>query len=217
MHKITKIDFYDPIYRKNGLKAWPCNIQECQLALCFISSYSNLTRFLNEQPFCYALWAIEFEDWSFKDFAFSALYFYFEEEGFEDFYFEGEGFEEEDIADDDVPFYSFSYTSWFILITFLLNVETTQEIYFILEKNKINKHLLRHFIILGVISAFEKRTFPHLNITCLENLLNFLEIDKSTIQYLLKSFQEKKSLTVIHEFILANKTMILTGNKHEKE
>jgi len=198
MTKITKIHFYDPIYRKNGLKAWTSDREDCELALYFIYFYSDLSLLLQEQP----LWESHFQDWSFKDFALSALYLYFEEE---------------DISSGVLPSYILPYHLWFLLITFLLNVETTQEIYFILEKNKINKHLLRHFIILGVISAFEKRTFPHLNITCLENLLNFLEIDKSTIQYLLKSFQEKKSLTVIHEFILANKTMILTGNKHEKE
>ena len=193
MTKITKIHFYDPIYRKNGLKAWTSDREDCELALYFIYFYSDLSLLLQEQP----LWESHFQDWSFKDFALSALYLYFEEE---------------DISSGVLPSYILPYHLWFLLITFLLNVETTQDVYFSLKKNNFNKSLVREDIIEGVLYAFDIRTFPHANITCLENLLNFLEIDKSTIQYLLKSFQEKKSLTVINEFIIANKTNILNQN-----
>lgn len=187
---ITKIQFYDTIYKKNGSKAWPSDIEECVLALYFVSSYNDLSRLLREQ----SLWMCDFHNWSFKDFAFSALYFYFEDIKKKEF----------------LPDYIKPCYPWFLLMTFLLNVETTHEIYFILEKNNFNKSLLRKNILDGFHFAFDRRTFNHVNITCLENLLKFLEIDHDAIKFLLGDFDAKKTLKLINKYILVNKLNILT-------
>lgn len=188
MTEITKMQFYDSIYKKNGLKAWPGSAEECQLTLKYICYYCNLNLFFEDLDFSENLKSrAKKQNWTFRDFALSALIYDFETNS----------------ENNNLQWYS-----WFNLTMFLMHLETSDMILLILEKNNLNKIVLKDNIIEGILWAFKYRKFCYANFNCVMNLLVFLEID-GLIVFRLLTLYEETNLTIINEFILKNQTTIL--------
>lgn len=108
MEKNTAIVNCDPVYKKNGLKAWSGEASESRTALTLISYHPDLNSILETDNFSPGL-KEHIKSWSLSYLACSALWFHFK----------------------NMPLYNnhvLSVSAWSTFTTIFMNVETSETI-----------------------------------------------------------------------------------------
>lgn len=102
-----------------------------------------------------------------------------------------------------------SVSAWSTFTTILMNVKSTKTVLLFLEKNQIDKSLLKNEIIDGILFALQHKKFFYADKECVKNVLIFLEIEENLVNQLLIDFLTKKSLQVIIDFLQENRDEVL--------
>lgn len=160
---LIKRNISNPKFKKGGLKYWPGNSNDCEIALCFIPSSRTLKILLRDRDFSEKMQK-KVKNWSFSDFTLSALSYYFEDR-------------------------ILSTYSWLILTLLLLHTETSQCVLAFLQENGFTSPFCQISIIDGVLLALQNRTFLYADDFCFKNLLILLKIDKKDIEELIQNLK----------------------------
>ena len=149
--------------------------QEAQITVEYCASSSSLNSFLELHSFTKTR-IKNVTGWPYDEFVCSAL---------------SEVFEGAEI----------SVFAWSLLIGILMNCFVSDTVLLFLEENRFYNKTKKEKIIKGVTFAFKYSRFPFATITCLENILRFLDIEKSVNDKLIDSYLVKKDLKIITDYL----------------